>query len=81
MTKVKGGQILRGQKGQSRVTFPTSDDKDSLAVFARNGKREYTNRFTEKIAVSQNYTRAWIFSEGLVAVEKESLVNQTLKQH
>ena len=49
----------------------TSDDKDSLAVFARNGKRGYINRFTGKIAVPEIYTRAWIFSEGLAAVEKD----------
>lgn len=49
----------------------TSDDKDSLAVFARNGKRGYINRFTGEIVVPESYTRAWIFSEGLAAVEKE----------
>lgn len=49
----------------------TSDDKDSLAVFARNGKRGYVNRFTGEIAVPEDYTRAWIFSEGLAAVEKD----------
>lgn len=48
-----------------------SDDKDSLAVFARNGKRGYIDRFTGKIAISEIYTRAWIFSEGLAAVEKD----------
>lgn len=48
-----------------------SDDKDSLAVFARNGKRGYINRFTGKIAISETYTRAWVFSEGLAAVEKD----------
>lgn len=48
----------------------TSPDKDSLAVFARNGKRGYINRFTGAIAVPESYTRAWVFSEGLAAVEK-----------
>lgn len=48
-----------------------SDDKDSLAVFARNGKRGYIDRFTGKIVISEIYTRAWIFSEGLAAVEKD----------
>lgn len=48
----------------------TSHDKDSLAVFARNGKRGYINRFTGAIAVPESYTRAWVFSEGLAAVEK-----------
>lgn len=49
----------------------TSDDKDSLAVFARNGKRGYINRFTGKVVIPEIYTRAWIFSEGLAAVEKD----------
>lgn len=48
----------------------TSPDEDSLAVFARNGKRGYINRFTGAIAVPESYTRAWVFSEGLAAVEK-----------
>lgn len=48
----------------------TSYDKDSLAVFARNGKRGYINRFTGEIAIPELYTRAWVFSEGLAAVEK-----------
>lgn len=48
-----------------------SDDKDSLAVFARNGKRGYLNRFTGEVVVPEIYTRAWIFSEGLAAVEKD----------
>lgn len=49
----------------------TSPDKDSLAVFARNGKRGYINRFTGEIAVPETYSRAWVFSEGLAAVEKD----------
>ncbi len=49
-----------------------SEDKDSLAVFARNGKRGYINRFTGEVVVPEIYTRAWIFSEGLAAVEKNS---------
>lgn len=47
-----------------------SYDKDSLAVFARNGKRGYINRFTGKVEIPEIYTRAWIFSEGLAAVER-----------
>lgn len=47
----------------------TSDD--SLAVFSKNGRRGYINRFTGDVAVPRVFTRAWIFSEGLAAVEKE----------
>lgn len=49
----------------------TSDDQDSLAVFAKNGKRGYINRFTGRVAIPLQYRRAWIFSEGLAAVEKD----------
>ena len=48
----------------------TSEDHDSLAVFAKDGKRGYINRFTGEVAISAIYTRAWVFSEGLAAVEK-----------
>lgn len=49
----------------------TSPDRDSLAVFAKNGKRGYLNRFSGKVAISPTYTRAWVFSEGLAAVEMD----------
>ncbi len=49
-----------------------SDDKDSLAVFAQKGKRGYLNRFTGEVVIEPKiYTRAWVFSEGLAAVEKD----------
>lgn len=47
----------------------TSDDRDSLAVFAKNGKRGYINRYTGEVAIPLRYNRAWVFSEGLAAVE------------
>ena len=49
-----------------------STDKDSLAVFSKNGKRGYLNRFTGEIAIPAVYTRAWVFSEGLAAVERDN---------
>lgn len=49
----------------------TSSDNDSLAVFARKGKRGYINRFTGEIVIPETYSRAWVFSEGLAAVEKD----------
>ena len=49
-----------------------SNDKDSLAVFAKNGKRGYLNRFTGEVTLPAIYTRAWVFSEGLAAVEKDN---------
>lgn len=49
----------------------TSPDKDSLAVYARKGKRGYINRFTGEVVIPETYSRAWVFSEGLAAVEKD----------
>jgi len=49
----------------------TSDEPDSLAIFSKGGKRGYLNRFTGEIEIPAIYTRAWGFSEGLAAVEKD----------
>lgn len=48
-----------------------SEDYDSLAVFSKDGKRGYLNRFTGKVSIEPVYSRAWVFSEGLAAVEKD----------
>lgn len=48
-----------------------SEDYDSLVVFSKDGKRGYLNRFTGKVSIEPVYSRAWVFSEGLAAVEKD----------
>ena len=48
-----------------------SKDNDSLAVFSQNGRRGYLSRYTGKIVIPAIYTRAWVFSEGLAAVERD----------
>lgn len=48
-----------------------SYDNDSLAVFAKESKRGYLNRYTGEVVIPTLYTRAWVFSEGLAAVEYE----------
>lgn len=50
----------------------TSSDNDSLAVFAKDEKRGYINRFTGKVVIPARYRRAWVFSEGVAAVEKDN---------
>lgn len=47
-------------------------DGDTLAVFAQNGKRGYFNKYTGEIAIPALYTRAWVFSQGLAAVEMDN---------
>ena len=52
-------------------------ENDSLAVYAQNGKRGYMNVNTGEFAISarkNNYTKAWIFSEGLAAVMKDGKI-------
>ena len=47
-----------------------SSDGDSLAVFSTNNvqKRGYFNRFTGEVVIPEQYTKAWIFSDGLACV-------------
>ena len=45
-----------------------SEKHDSLAVFAKNGRRGYFNIFTREIAISPIYRKAWVFSDGVAAV-------------
>ena len=42
--------------------------KDTLVVFSKNRKRGYFNRFTGEAVIPEQYTHAWVFSEGLAAV-------------
>lgn len=81
--KVGGDRVGRGRVGRlydeasGKVLMrnidwvAVSDDNDSLAVFAKGRKRGYLNRFTGEVAIPLEFTRAWVFSEGLAAVEKD----------
>ena len=44
---------------------------DTLAVFCKDGKRGYMNRFSGQVEIPAQYRRAWVFSEGLACVETE----------
>lgn len=44
---------------------------DTLAVFCKDGRRGYLNRFTGQVEIPAQYKRAWVFSEGLACVETE----------
>lgn len=48
------------------VVTPESDD--SLAVFSKNGRRGYFNRYTGRETIPPKYDAAWIFSNGVAAV-------------
>ncbi len=69
------GRIYNEQTGKvtlKRVDWVlTSDDNDSLAVYSKDGKRGYLNRFTGEVVIREQYDKAWVFSEGLAAVVKD----------
>lgn len=43
---------------------------DSLAVFCSENKRGFYNMYTGEIAIPAQYRRAWVFEDGLAAVQK-----------
>jgi hypothetical protein len=57
-----------------RFDWTSSSPNDSLGVFCSDGKRGYYNSYTGKIVVPAQYRRAWIFSEGLAAVQKNGMI-------
>lgn len=71
----KGFSIKNNKTGKVTIedidlewTIPSPHD--SLAVFCSKSRRGYYNVYTGQIAVPAKYRRAWIFSEGLAAVQK-----------
>ena len=53
-----------------KLDWTAPSHNDSLAVFCSEGKRGYYNMYTGEIAIPAQYRRAWIFSEGLAAVQR-----------
>ena len=53
-----------------KFDWTSASPNDSLGVFCSDGKRGYYNSYTGKIVIPAQYRRAWIFSEGLAAVQK-----------
>ena len=52
------------------LDWTTPSPNDSLAVFCSRGKRGYYNVYTGEIAVPAQYRRAWIFRDGVAAVQR-----------
>lgn len=49
--------------------------RDSIILFAKNGKRGFCDIVNNNVIVpATTYTKAWIFSEGLAAVEKDGRI-------
>lgn len=55
--------------------YSSSNEEPPIVLFAKNGKRGFCNIVTGKVIVEPTtYTKAWIFSEGLAAVEKDGSI-------
>ena len=57
-----------------KFDWTSASPNDSLGVFCSNGKRGYYNSYTGKIVIPAQYRRAWVFSEGLAAVQKNGQI-------
>lgn len=57
-----------------KFDWTSASPNDSLGVFCLDNKRGYYNSYTGKIVVPAQYRRAWIFSEGLAAVQKNGMI-------
>ena len=57
-----------------KFDWTSSSPNDSLGVFCTDGNRGYYNSYTGKIVVPAQYRRAWVFSEGLAAVQKNGMI-------
>ncbi len=53
-----------------KLDWTAPSRNDSLAVFCSENKRGYYNMYTGEIAIPAQYRRAWVFSEGVAAVQK-----------
>lgn len=67
------GYIYNDSTGRKTITnvnwICENVGEDSLAVYSQDGKRGYFNIYTGAVVVPAQYSKAWIFSEGLAAVE------------
>ena len=53
-----------------KLDWTQRSQNDSLAVFCSENKRGYYNMYTGVIAIPAQYRRAWVFSEGVAAVQR-----------
>ena len=57
-----------------KLDWTQESSRDSLAVFCSEKKRGYYNMYTGEIAVPAQYRRAWVFAEGVAAVQKNGMI-------
>lgn len=68
----RDGRVLDKENGKTLIDDVkwVAKTTDTLAVFAVDDKRGFLNRFTGEVVVPCIYDRAWVFAEGMAAVEK-----------
>ena len=59
-------------KGVAWIAKPLGND--SLVCFSDGKKRGYFNRYTGEVTIKPQYNHAWVFSEGLAAVEEDCYI-------
>ena len=57
-----------------KLDWTQRSGNDTLAVFCSEGKRGFYNLYTGEIAVPAQYRRAWVFREGLAAVQRNGSI-------
>ena len=57
-----------------KLDWTQESSRDSLTVFCSEKKRGYYNMYTGEIAVPAQYRRAWVFAEGVAAVQKNGMI-------
>ena len=67
--KRNGRKVL---KGIDWIAKPLGND--SLVCFSNGSKRGYFNRNTGETVIPAQYTHAWVFSEGIAAVEENGII-------
>lgn len=67
--KKTGRKVL---KGIDWIARPLGND--SLVCFSNGSKRGYFNRNTGEVVIPARYTHAWVFSEGIAAVEENGML-------
>ena len=66
-----------GKYTTSKVDWVRAAENDTLAVYALHNKRGYINKKNGEIVIDakrNNYSKAWVFSEGLSAVVKDGKI-------
>lgn len=66
--------VIRNRNPLSGADWINNSSNDTLEVFCSKGMRGYFNVYTSEIVIPAQYERAWIFSEGLAAVQRNKLI-------